>query len=841
MADDTVLFRASDRLLRARIVSWTTSDPSVVSVDSRGRVHGRASGEAIVTAAGGSIRESARVAVVTPTSVSVSATKMSFAIGEAVTLSASVRASDGELVTPRRVQWSVASGASVALASSGMAVGQVQGLSEIRAVVAGGVTGTLALTVSPLGIDPSVPIARTFDLTPAQVTIESGSSLQFAAAATWLDGATRSTSVVYIANGGTIDVNGLYKAGAVAGTFSVIATCACGRSDTAQVTIRPVSSTATLSSLGITPRSATLNVGQSQQFAVQPVWSDGAIRAAQVTYSASAGTVTGAGLYTAPSTPGTYRVIAQHVGGVRADTAAVVVISPPTGGAPVFVQPTPPVVYNPPYPALTGVSRRVAAGGNLQAALNAAQPGDEVVLANGAVFTGNFTLPTKTGAGWITLRAENLTVSPGVRVSPATMSSAPRIVTPNASAAIQTAPGAKRWRLTGIEVTQATGLSINYGLVLLGVGLENSRAALPSNIVLDRMYIHGTATDNLKRCVAFNGDSLAVVDSWLAECHGKGFDAQGIGGWNGGGPFLIENNHIEGSGQAIMFGGADPSIANLSPSDIVIRRNHLFKPLSWGGGRWSIKATFELKHARRVLFVGNILENHWADAQVGFAILFQAVSDNNTAHAWTTIEDVLVQNNRVLNSTSGANLLSRLSAFPGAPLPYQPASRIAFVNNLFEQVGRDPISGAAGRMTQFLGDLHDITLLNNTFYADGEPNLAVSLDGGAAPQQRFGLFNNVFSRTVYGLFGSSVGAGQAAIDRFATGGRVAGNVFTGATSLASRYPASNHFPASNVSVGFVSTAGDDFSLLVGGAHASGIFGRIGVDMAALRTATNGVK
>ena len=30
-----------------------------------------------------------------------------------------------------------------------------------------------------------------------------------------------------------------------------------------------------------------------------------------------------------------------------------------------------------------------------------------------------------------------------------------------------------------------------------------------------------------------------------------------------------------------MFGGADPAVTNLVPSDIVLRRNHLFKPLAW--------------------------------------------------------------------------------------------------------------------------------------------------------------------------------------------------------------------------------------------------------------------
>jgi hypothetical protein len=31
----------------------------------------------------------------------------------------------------------------------------------------------------------------------------------------------------------------------------------------------------------------------------------------------------------------------------------------------------------------------------------------------------------------------------------------------------------------------------------------------------------------------------------------------------------------------VLFGGADPAVANLVPSDIVLRRNHLYKPLEW--------------------------------------------------------------------------------------------------------------------------------------------------------------------------------------------------------------------------------------------------------------------
>ena len=54
--------------------------------------------------------------------------------------------------------------------------------------------------------------------------------------------------------------------------------------------------------------------------------------------------------------------------------------------------------------APTGQTIVVHAGGDFQAALEQAQPGDEITLAAGASFVGPFTLPTKQGSGWITVR-----------------------------------------------------------------------------------------------------------------------------------------------------------------------------------------------------------------------------------------------------------------------------------------------------------------------------------------------------------------------------------------------------------------------------------------------------
>src|SRR5260221_4562711 len=47
----------------------------------------------------------------------------------------------------------------------------------------------------------------------------------------------------------------------------------------------------------------------------------------------------------------------------------------------------------------------VNAGGDLQAAINAARPGDTILVQGGATFTGNFSLPAKNGISYITIRS----------------------------------------------------------------------------------------------------------------------------------------------------------------------------------------------------------------------------------------------------------------------------------------------------------------------------------------------------------------------------------------------------------------------------------------------------
>ncbi|HKG22692.1 MAG TPA: hypothetical protein VKC34_12405, partial [Blastocatellia bacterium] len=240
-------------------------------------------------------------------------------------------------------------------------------------------------------------------------------------------------------------------------------------------------------------------------------------------------------------------------------------------------------------PALAA-SVTVRAGEDLQAAIDQAKPGDTVLLEAGAAFTGNFVLPEKSGAddqNWITIRTSASDAdlpSPGVRAHPAMSHLFPKIVSPNADAALRTAAGAHHYRLMGVELSIGEDVRINFGIVRLGDGSETEAAALPRNMELDRCYIHGNRMADVSRGVALNCANASVLNSYIAECHGIGFDTQAISAWNGPGPFKIVNNYLEAAGENVLFGGVDPKIQGLVPSDIEFLRNHCSKPAAWQDG-----------------------------------------------------------------------------------------------------------------------------------------------------------------------------------------------------------------------------------------------------------------
>jgi hypothetical protein len=456
-------------------------------------------------------------------------------------------------------------------------------------------------------------------------------------------------------------------------------------------------------------------------------------------------------------------------------------------------------------PKTSGATQHVRAGDSLQDALDRAQPGAVIELEAGAEFRGPFTLPRKNGDGWIVIRSSALSRLPAEnnRVEPAHAASMPRLVVAEGPV-LTTAPGAHHYRFIGVEI-RPDAQTFLYNLVELGNGKETT-VDLPHHIVFDRCYLHGDAKLGTRRGIALNGAHMAVVDSWLADFKEVGGDSQALAGWNGPGPFLIRNNHLEAAGENVMFGGATPAIANLVPADIDIRGNHFFKDLAWkedgdayAGTPWSVKNLFELKNARRVLVEGNLFEHNWAAAQTGFAVLL-TVRNESGAAPWAVVEDVTFRNNLLTGIAGGFNILGHdENAHPSGQ-----TSRLVISNNLFTDMGG---KWSDRSLLQILDGVTDLSFEHNTAL-----NTANILMAEGRPHTNVRFSHNVVRHNAYGMVGSGTQTGNQTLERYFPELELQGNVIVGGD--AANYPGANLFPLSDADIdGTTHTSGVDMAAL----------------------------
>jgi len=172
------------------------------------------------------------------------------------------------------------------------------------------------------------PVLTSIEVTPITATVDIGLTQQFTATGNYSDGSTAdlTATIIWSATGGTIDVTGLYTAGSIAGSFAVTATD--GVLDSiviVTITVANANDPPMLTTIVVTPDSATVNVGDSQPFTAQGQDQFGSDIGSSITWSATGGTIDVNGLYTAGAIEGSF--IIKATDGVLESIITITVIA----------------------------------------------------------------------------------------------------------------------------------------------------------------------------------------------------------------------------------------------------------------------------------------------------------------------------------------------------------------------------------------------------------------------------------------------------------------------------------------------------------------------------------
>ena len=185
---------------------------------------------------------------------------------------------------------------------------------------------------------------------------------------------------------------------------------------------------------------------------------------------------------------------------------------------------------------------------------------------------------------------------------------------------------------------------------------------LPDHIYFDRVYGHGSATQDFQAGIELNYSYGALIESYISDIHINGLDDNAVGAIASPGPLKIVDNHLEAAGENIIFGGWGSGFGGNIPSDIEIRNNYIYKPLAWvplsllpnsNPNSMVVKNAFECDSCQRVLFDSNVIENVWADGQLGYAIVLAVRTGQSGDFA--VVNDITITNNVLKNVVSGIN------------------------------------------------------------------------------------------------------------------------------------------------------------------------------------------
>jgi len=420
------------------------------------------------------------------------------------------------------VTWSATGGT---ISTSGLFTAPSVTTTSTETVTATSVADPTKHSQSTVTVTP--PVAVRVAVSPTSSSLISAGSQQFTATVT----NTSNTAVSWSATAGTISSSGVFTAPAVTSSTNATITATSLADTTKSAHSSVVVNPAGVVSVTVSPKSTTVSSAATQQFTATVTNTSNT----GVTWSASTGTISSSGVFTAPSVTSstTAIVTVRSIADTTKSAQATVTITSSSTPPPPPLPPPPSTgadntycgtgnvanfggtdtvatlpqacintdLANTPSP---GAVTLVPAGGNVQTAINSAACGDTIQLQAGATFTGTFQLPNKScnAQHWITIRtsAPDSSLPPeGTRLTPcyagvASLPDRPPYYCASAvnvmvkilaggNQAFITQSGAGYYRFIGLEITHPAGMPVGQPDTLVAL---TDGTALPHHVIIDR-------------------------------------------------------------------------------------------------------------------------------------------------------------------------------------------------------------------------------------------------------------------------------------------------------------------------------------------------------------------
>jgi hypothetical protein len=292
--------------------TWKCMDGTVATVNASGLGTAIAAGSTSVTATLNGVSGNAMLTVPptakTLTSIAVTPPTTTLVTGATAQFSASATYSDGSTAdVTATATWASGTPTVATMSPGGLAMADAAGSTSITATIAG-TTGTATLTVATPAPPPVT--LTSIVVKPATASVQVGATQQFTATATYSDGTTANVSTTGVWASGTPSVATIGSAGlakgVAAGSTTVTATVS-GVTGSATLTV----AAKTVTSIAVTPATASVAVGVTQPFTARATYSD-----------ASTGDVTAGAVWTSAN-PAVATVSAGVATGAAAGSSAV--------------------------------------------------------------------------------------------------------------------------------------------------------------------------------------------------------------------------------------------------------------------------------------------------------------------------------------------------------------------------------------------------------------------------------------------------------------------------------------------------------------------------------------